>query len=338
MRFRNYRDNNERQDLFHRSWFFLLALILLHGCHKPVPPTIAIIPRTTGTMMWEPEHGGALAAALPLGARVYWNAPTREDDVQSQIALVERVAAGDYQGLILSPDHALALVTPVRRAVSRGIPTVIIGSPLAIPPGEGLWYILNDEEMGGRIAAQRIATLLHGQGSVAILGIDPDISGIMTRARSLEQFLTEHYPSIRIVANQIGSFNVPHEQQMAEETLKNNPDLDAVVTLTATATHGVMSAIGINASIHARVIAFDPDSMSFDSPNLDCVILQNTHKMGAEAVRTILAHLHGQPVPAITQFEPVLVTRENANTEEVHKLTSMDWRPSQIQWKWSVRQ
>ena len=289
-------------------------------------------------MMWEPEHGGALATALSLGARVYWNAPTREDDIQSQITLVERVAAGNYQGLVLAPDHALALVTPVRRAVSRGIPTVIIGSPLAIPPGGGLWYILNNEETGGRIAAQRIAAMLHGQGSIAILGIDPDISGIMTRARSLTQFLAEHYPKIRIVANQMGSFNVPHEQQMAEETLKDNPDLDAVVTLTATATHGVMSALGSNASIHARVIAFDPDSMSFDSPNLDCVILQNTQKMGAEAVRTILAHLQGQPVPAITQFEPVLVTRENADTAEVHKLTSMDWRPALMQWKWSVRQ
>jgi ribose transport system substrate-binding protein len=289
-------------------------------------------------MMWEPEHGGALAAALPFGASVYWNAPTREDDIQGQIAMVERVAAGDYQGLVLAPDHALALVTPVRRAVARGLPTVIVGSPLAIPPGGRLWYILNDEETGGRIAAQRIASILHGQGSIAILGIDPDISGIMSRARSLEQFLAEHYPRIHVAANQMGSFNVPHEQQMAEETLKIHPDLDAVVALTSTSARGTLSAIRSNPSIHARVIAFDPDSSTFDSPNLDSFILQDTQKMGAEAIRTILADLHGQSNPSIVQFEPVLVTRENVNTGQVRKLTSMDWRPALMRWKWSVRQ
>ena len=63
-------------------------LVLLAGCQRNSPITIAVIPRTTGTMLWEPEHGGAQAAALKLGARIYWNAPTREDDIEGQIALV----------------------------------------------------------------------------------------------------------------------------------------------------------------------------------------------------------------------------------------------------------
>lgn len=288
-------------------------------------------------MMWEPEHGGALATALPFGARVYWNAPTREDDVQGQIAMVGRVTAGDFQGLVLAPDHALALVTPVRRAVSHGVPTVVIGSRLAIPPGRGLWYILNDEEAGGHIAAHRVAEILQGQGSVAILGIDPDITGNMDRARSLEQFLVEHFPKICIVANQMGTFNVPHEQQVAEETLRTYPTLDAVVALTSTSARGVLAAIRSNPSIHARVIAFDPDSLTFSSPNLDSFILQDTQKMGAEAVRTILADLQGRSTPAVVQFEPVLVTRENANSREIQRLTSMDWRPALMRWKWSVQ-
>jgi len=284
--------------------------------------------------MWEPEHGGVLAAALRSGAQVYWNAPTREDDIQGQIALVERVADGGYQGLVLAPDHALALITPVRRAISRGVSTVIIGSPLAIPASGQLSYILNDEETGGRLAAQRIGAILHGQGSIAVLGIDPDISGIMGRAHSLEQFLTEHYPNIRIKANQPGSFNMLHEQQMADETLNAHPDLDAIVALTSTSAHGVLTAIRSNPKIHARVIMFDPDSL--DYPSVDSFILQNTREMGAEAVRLILAHLQGRAMPAVTQFEPTLVTRENAHSPEIQKLISMDWQPTPERWKWSV--
>src|SRR5215831_13815113 len=131
MRFPNHRDTGIRQGVLFRrcTGFISLTLILLSGCHRSAPTKIAVIPRTTGAMMWEPEHGGVLAAALRSGAQVYWNAPTREDDIQGQIALVERVADGGYQGLVLAPDHALALITPVRRAISRGVSTVIIGSP-----------------------------------------------------------------------------------------------------------------------------------------------------------------------------------------------------------------
>jgi len=190
---------------------------LLAGCQRNSPIAIAVIPRTSGTMLWEPEHGGAQTAALRLGARIYWNAPTREDDVEGQIALVQRVSSENYQGLILAPDQSRALITPVRRAMLRGLSIVVVGSPLPIPPGDRLSYILNDDEAGGSIAGQRLAAILHGQGSVALLSIDPDIAGIVTRARSLEQFLATSYPHIRVV-KRAGSFNFPHEQQAAEET------------------------------------------------------------------------------------------------------------------------
>ena len=311
------------------------VLPLLAGCHRAAT-TIAVIPRTSGTMLWEPEHGGAQTVALKSGVQIYWNAPTREDDIGNQIALVDKVVAGNYQGLVLSPDHALALITPVRRAMARGLPTVIVGSPLAIPPGNGLSYVLNDEEAGGRIVAQRIGALLNGQGTVALLGINPDILGIVTRARSLEQHLSVQFPNIHVVVTRTGSFNVPHEQQVAEETLKANPTLDAIVALTATSCRGVLSAISERHLSRVRVIGFDPDAMIFDSPNLDSLVLQDTKKMGAQAVLTVIGAVHGRSMPMIMQIEPTLVTRDNATSSEIKEMTSMDWRPAPMRWKWSV--
>ena len=311
------------------------VLPLLGACHRAAT-TIAVIPRTSGTMLWEPEHGGAQAVALKSGVQIYWNAPTREDDIANQIALVDKVVAGNYQGLVLSPDHPLALITPVRRAMARGLPTVIVGSPLAIPPGNGLTYVLNDEEAGGRIVAQRIGTLLNGQGTVALLGLNPDILGVVTRARSLEQDLSVQYPNIHVVVKQTGSFNAPHEQQVAEETLKANPALDAIVALTATSCRGVLSAISERHLSRVRVIGFDPDSMIFDSPNIDSLVLQDTRKMGAQAVLTVLAAIQGKSMPTVMRFEPTLVTRDNASSPRISEMTSMDWRPAAMRWKWSV--
>jgi ribose transport system substrate-binding protein len=319
------------------SSFLLLILVsflILPGCQRQRPITIAVIPRTSGTALWEPEHGGAMAAASEVGAKIYWNAPTRDDDIQGQIALVEQVIGGNFQGLILAPDHSLALITPVRSALWRGLPTVIVGSPLAIPPGNLLSYVLNDDEAGGRMAAERVASLLPGNGSVAILGINPDITGIMIRTKSLEQFLAKNYPNIHVVAKRMGSFNLPHEQQVAEETLKSNPELDVIIALTSTSTNGAVAAMESRPPAHAvKIIGFDPDSAALANPLVDSLIMQNTKKMGSEAVHLIVSRIHGEAVPANMLLEPVMITRENVNSPEIRELTSMDWSPRQRHWR-----
>jgi hypothetical protein len=64
--------------------FLLLIGFLPVGCKQPAP-TVAVIPRTCGTALWEPEHAGAAAAARSAGLNLYWNAPMRDDDIRSQI-------------------------------------------------------------------------------------------------------------------------------------------------------------------------------------------------------------------------------------------------------------
>ena len=301
---------------------------------------VAVIPQTDGTLQWEPVHTGAEDAADRVGVSIYWNAPTREDDVEAQIALVDRVVSNNYQGLVLAPDQDLALITPVRRALAHGIPTVIIGSPLPIPAGGNLSYILNDDAEGGRMAAERIAGLLKGHGTVALLGINPDVSGIMTRAHAFAVSIAQHYPGIRIVDERMGSFNEPHEQQVAEDTLRANPKLNAIVSLMSTTTDGSLAALsGTPESGSVKVIGFDSGDSSgfppFDQrPALDCVIQQDTRSMGEQAIELIHNRLLGKVVPATVYLHPKLLTRDNINTPEVRQMLSMDFKLGR--WSWST--
>jgi hypothetical protein len=48
---------------------------------------------------------------------------------------------------------------------------VVTGTDLGLAPGGKLAYVLNDERSGGQMATRRIGELLHGQGTVAVLGI-----------------------------------------------------------------------------------------------------------------------------------------------------------------------
>jgi len=317
----------------------IFTMLIVGGCHRGIPAAIAVIPQTTATPLWESEHLGAKATAAKAGVHIYWNAPTSEDDIEGQISLVEKVIAGHYQGLILAPDHPQALITPVQRAMSQGLQVVVVGSPLSVPPGGQLSYVLNDEDAGAHLAAKRVGNMLHGRGTIALLGINPNVIGIVTRARCLEQYLQKDYPDIHIVAKRMGSFNEPHEYQVAEETLVAYANLDAIVALSSASVHGVLSAINDRQSSGLRVVAFDRDDdaeLMFDSPYLDSVVVEDTQKMGAEAVRQILGKPNGLPIQPVTQFEPVLLTRENI-TGKMRELRSMiDTFPVESRGKWMV--
>lgn len=287
---------------------------------------IAVVPRTTGTALWEPEHEGAARAATEAELRIYWNAPTREDDVQRQIALIERIIDEKYGGLILSPDQSLALMTPVRRALAHGIPTVILGTPLPMKPGGRLIYVVSDDNLAGQMAAGRVGEVLRGTGTVAVLGIDPDIAGVLERERSFELTLATRFPKIKIVAKRMGSFNVPYEEQIAEEVLADNPNLDMILAVTTDATRGAYSAL---TEMHrvgkVKLIGCDQDLLApLSTGELDSIIAEDTYEMGFRAVSLLSRERQGKPVPALTKVSPRLITRENLSSPDVQRILGLD--------------
>src|SRR3954470_20130659 len=102
----------------------MLAAVAGVGCRQ-TPPTIAVIPRTCGTALWEPEHAGVAAVARSADLDIYWNAPMRDDDIRSQISLMEKAVERGMAGIIVSPIQTLPLRTPIRRVLAKGVPVVV---------------------------------------------------------------------------------------------------------------------------------------------------------------------------------------------------------------------
>lgn len=303
---------------------FGFILPFFPGCRSD-PPTVAVIPRTTGISLWEPEHAGAEDAARKARFRIYWNAPTREDDVQGQIELVERVIDRKYTGLVLAPDQTLTLMTPVRRALAENIPVVIVGSPLPLQPGGKLTYILNDDIAAGRMAAERMGTILNGKGTVAILGIDPDIAGVLERVRSFEKTLAQEYPGIEVEEKRPGAFSVPFEQQSAEEVLETHPHLSAILAVTTDATRGAYSALVEAHRTHeVKLVGCDQDLLTpLMTGEIDSIVAEDTHQMGYRAIEVLADKRAGRPVPSVILCAPLLVTKENLEAPEVRRILGL---------------
>jgi ribose transport system substrate-binding protein len=50
------------------------------------------------------------------------------------------------------------------------MPVVVVDATLNLPPWLDVDYLLNDEQQTGQLAADRMGAILHGRGTVAVLG------------------------------------------------------------------------------------------------------------------------------------------------------------------------
>jgi ribose transport system substrate-binding protein len=305
------------------------ALLSVPGC-KRAHPVIAVIPRTCGTALWESEHAGAAEVARSSGLDIYWNAPMRDDDTQTQISLIGKAQSRGYAGIIVSPIETLPMRTPIRRALASGTSVVVVGTELGIPPGDKLAYVLNDEEAGGRMAAERIGSILHGEGSIAILGIDPRLMSSITRERSFETALAGSFPRIRVALRRFGLSSVPQEQQAAEELLAKGEKIDAIVALSLASTRGAYYAlVEFDKENAIKLVGFDQDLLPpVRTGGIDSVVIQNTYEMGRLAMELMKRELNGSAGRTEVSVAPVLMTRDNIDSPEIRRILNLSWWPS----------
>src|SRR5262245_37851447 len=150
------------------------ACLALAGCGGPKETykyRVAVIPKGLTHEFWQSIHRGAQRAAADLkgqgvSVEVIWDGPRTESDAQAQINILDRNIANRVSGLVLAPQHSETMVAPVKKAVERDIPVVIIDSGLA---DEGLIvkYVATDNYRGGRLAAQQLLKVLREEGNAA---------------------------------------------------------------------------------------------------------------------------------------------------------------------------
>jgi ribose transport system substrate-binding protein len=304
----------------------LLGVIALGACGTS-RHEIAVIPRTTATLLTEAEHSGIAHASIESGIAYYWNAPMRDDDVQGQLDLLEKTMQRRPEGLILSPDETLPFRTPIQKIAQHGTPTVILGTDLMLPPNDRIAYVLNNEQEGAKLAAEYLGQLLRGHGSVVIIGIRPQLTTTSERARAFEAAIHTEYPKIVVVQRSLASATFSQEQLNVEALLRSRSDVQAIVALTDASTRGAFLALqegGSENRIH--LIGFDQDLIvPLSAGGIDAVVMQDTNKMGRDAVHMLIYMIHGEVKTNHLLVSPVLVTKENYKSTRVREILDQRW-------------
>jgi ribose transport system substrate-binding protein len=281
----------------------------------PSPPVIAFIPRTSGTNFTQDMYRGAQAAARSAGYEVYWNAPTREDDVERQILLAEAAVRKGAKALVLGPTNPSGITTMLDEFENRHVPVVIVQTEAPIPTGPFLTSVTPDQSEFGRIAAARVAKVTGGAGEVAIIGLDRGTPETLVRAQSFEQALAA-FPQLEVVAQSPGAVQTLEAEQSAREVIGAFPRLKAIFAVSADATQGAMLALqSLDPKHGIALIGCDRDLFLVDnmrSGKIDSIVAADGYRIGFLAVRAALAGAQGHPLQAPEHVGGMLLTPEHS--------------------------
>ena len=293
--------------------------------------TIAVIPKGTTHEFWRSIHAGAEKAAQELAAsgdsvQIIWKGPLREDDREQQVQVVEGFTSQGVSGIVLAPLDNRALVRPVEEAKSAGVPTVIIDSGLE--SDQIVSFVATDNYKGGELCAERLGSLLNGRGKVLVLRYQEGSASTTEREKGFIDKMKSGYPNITIVSSDQYAGATRETAKRTSENLLNRfgGDLAGIFTPNESSTVGMLLALqDIDKAGKVRFVGFDASQTLLDAMRahqLDGVAVQDPVKMGYLGVKTMVAHLHGQPVEKRIDTGVALVTPETMEQPAMKELTN----------------
>lgn len=289
---------------------------------------VAMIPKGTVHEFWKSVEKGARRADLELAdLEIVWKGPAGEGDAGAQISVLESFLAERYDGVLLSPLDAKALVKPVQAAVANGTPVVLFDSGLA--GGDESWssYIATDNDAGGRLAAREMARMLAGKGRVWVF---PYMVGSESTEQRERGFLDEmkRHPGIQVVlSDRHGGPDESKAVEVAESVLASmGTELEGVFCSNEPCTSGFLTVLERDPRRLADklvVIGFDSGAkinQALRSGLLEGTVLQDPVAIGYESVRALHAVLSGAKIDKRVSTRQALATPANMDTPEIRAL------------------
>lgn len=289
---------------------------------------IAVVPKGTTHEFWKAVHAGAAKAAKEQGVEIIWKGPLKEDDLKSQVDLVQSFTAQGVSGMVLAPLNDSALVAPVKAAAKSGVPVVIFDSDLK--GSDHTSFVATDNRAAGRLAGEKLGALLNGKGNVVLLRYQEGSASTHNREEGFLEAIRK-FPDIKLVSdNQYGGATTETAFAASENLLlaqnAGKGQLQGVFCPNESTTFGMLLALekaGLAGKL--RFIGFDSSAKLIDgvkAGKVDGLVLQNPFNMGYLAVRTLVAHLNKAKVESRIDTGASLIDKDNMEQPEMKALLS----------------
>src|SRR5580692_10887168 len=294
--------------------------LLAASAAEAADPAVAVVLGVKGSPFYQALACGAKAKAKELALALTISAPD-QFAADSQIPVVNAIAATTPAVAVIVPTDAKALIAPMKQLADRGTKIVTVDQTIA-DNSFVQTQILTDNAQGGRLAADALNALLDGKGEVLVITQPPGSAAQDARTTGFEEELKK-YPGIVYLGAQYQSDDPQKAAEIVTSTLSAHPDLAGIF---ATNDQGAIGAItGLKqagAGGKVKVVAYDSATAEVNAlknGTIQALIAQNPKLEGEVAMESAAKLIKGDKLEKTTLTEIVTIKAGDTATADKYE-------------------
>lgn len=283
--------------------------------------TIEVVVKESDSGFWDSVKVGAEDAGKEFGVDVIYTAPPKEEDIDTQIEIINSAINKKVDAIVLAACDYKKLVNVTEKAIAAGIPVVVIDS--AIDSAKISSFIATDNFEAGKMQGNQLVKIVGESCNVVLMNfVKGSASADQRQAGFLEA--TKTYPNIKVISNEYCFSDPMLSAQLTRKLLNKFTNIDAIVAFNDPSTEGAANTVkDMKLNGKVKIIGFDCNQDEVDLIEdgvIQSTVVQNPYSMGYLGIKYVLDVLNKKSVPKYVDTHSIQIDKSNMYTPENQKL------------------
>jgi ribose transport system substrate-binding protein len=263
-------------------------------------PYIAIVSKGFQHQFWQAVKKGAEQQAQKEGARITFEGPPTEQDIEAQVTMLTNALAKNPKALAFAALDSKAAAPMLEDAKSRNIPVIAFDSGVEgdIP----VTTASTDNKKAAAEAAKQMSELVGGKGKVAMVVHDQTSQTGIQRRDGFVEWMKANAPGITLLDPQYGGGDQAKSADITKSILASNPDVVGIYGSNEGSAIGVVKGVEESGKTGLKIIGFDSGKAQVDAiknGTMAGAITQNPVGIGEQTVAAAMKVIRGEEVPKV---------------------------------------
>ena len=281
-------------------------------------PYIAIVSKGFQHQFWQAVKQGAEEEAKAEGARITFEGPPTEQDIEQQVTMLTNAIQKKPAAIGFAALDSKASAPLMDQAKAQDIPVIAFDS--GVESDVPLTTAATDNTAAAAEAAKHMSELIGGKGKVALVVHDQtSLTGIQRRDGFVE-WMKANAPDIELLPVQYGGGDQAKSADIAKSIIQANPDLKGFYGANEGSAIGVVKGVEESGKKGITIIGFDSGKAQIDaikSGVMAGAITQNPVGMGKELVANAMKAIKGETLPKTVDTGFFYYDKNNIDDPEI---------------------
>src|SRR3954449_11155287 len=263
-------------------------------------PYIAIVSKGFQHQFWQAVKKGAEEEATKEGARITFEGPPTEQDIEQQVTMLTNAIQKKPAAIGFAALDSKASAPLMDQAKAQNIPVVAFDS--GVDSDVPVTTASTDNKAAAAEAAKHLSELIGGKGKVAVIVHDQTSRSGIDRRDGFLAYMKQSAPGIKLLPVQYGGGDQAKSADIAKSIISANPDLKGFYGANEGSAIGIIKGVQESGKKGITIVGFDSGKAQIDaikSGVMAGAITQNPIGMGKQLVVSAMKAIKGEQQPKV---------------------------------------